>query len=146
MSRDSSRPRPVKPGTEYPNRLLDDSTQESCVARWVRTVRIPGRMPGACVLHASLPVFPCHVQPLQGGYVAKHRSSPIHRSFPPSYLAIRTSLARPYPRAVGGSTRRELSGESEPDDNSPAKVFSSHSLTLFQKQRQLCQLFLSALG
>ena len=27
-------------------------------------VRIPGRMPGACVRHASVPVFPCHVQPL----------------------------------------------------------------------------------
>ena len=27
-------------------------------------VRIPDRMPGACVLHASVPVFPSHVQPL----------------------------------------------------------------------------------
>ena len=27
-------------------------------------VRIPGRMPGACVRHAFVPVFPCHVQPL----------------------------------------------------------------------------------
>ena len=27
-------------------------------------VRIPGRMPGACVLHAFVPVFPCRVQPL----------------------------------------------------------------------------------
>ena len=31
-------------------------------------VRIPGRMPGACVLHASVPAFPCHVQPLWGGH------------------------------------------------------------------------------
>ena len=26
-------------------------------------VRIPGRMPGACVRHAFVPVLPCHVQP-----------------------------------------------------------------------------------
>ena len=30
-------------------------------------------MPGACVLHASIPVFPCHVQPLQGDHVIDHR-------------------------------------------------------------------------
>ena len=35
-------------------------------------------MPGACVLHASVPVFPSHVQPFQGGYVTNHRSSSIH--------------------------------------------------------------------
>ena len=26
--------------------------------------------------------FPDHVQPLQGGHVTKHRSSPVHRSSP----------------------------------------------------------------
>ena len=51
-------------------------------------MRIPGRMPGACVLHAYVPVFPCHVQPLQGGYVTKHQGSPLHRCSPPSYLPI----------------------------------------------------------
>ena len=39
------------------------------------TVRFPGRTPGACILHAYVTVFPCHVQPLQGGHVTKHRSS-----------------------------------------------------------------------
>ena len=36
-------------------------------------------MPGACVLHASVSVFFCHVQPLQGSHVTKHESSPLHR-------------------------------------------------------------------
>ena len=43
-------------------------------------------MPGACVLHASVPVFPSHVQPIYGGHVTKHRSSPP--SYNP-YLGLR---------------------------------------------------------
>ena len=43
-------------------------------------VRIPGRMPGACMLHTLVPVFPCHVHPLSRSHVVKHRSSPLHRS------------------------------------------------------------------
>ena len=38
--------------------------------QWIRTSRLSikeslstDRMPGACVLHASVPVFPCHLQP-----------------------------------------------------------------------------------
>ena len=42
-------------------------------------VRIPGRMPGACVLHASVPVISSHMQPLYGGDATTHRSSSIHR-------------------------------------------------------------------
>ena len=62
-------------------------------ASHIKDVRIPGRMPGACVLHDSVSVFPCHVQPLEGGHVAKHRSSP------PSYLPIQELLVQ------GGKTR-----------------------------------------
>ena len=46
---------------------------------------------GSCrsqAAHASVPVFPSHVQPHQGGHVTKHRSSPLHRSSPPSHLPI----------------------------------------------------------
>ena len=57
-------------------------------------VRIPGPMPGACVLHASVLVFPCHVQPLWGGHVTKHRSSPLDRIPPPSYLPIQHAHRR----------------------------------------------------
>ena len=55
-------------------------------ARASLPVRSPGRMPVACVHHAFVPVFPCHVRPLKGGHVTKHRSSPLYRSSPPSYL------------------------------------------------------------
>jgi len=50
-------------------------------------VKIPGRMPGACVLHAYVPVFPRYIQPTRA-YVTKHRSFPLHRSSPPSHLPI----------------------------------------------------------
>jgi len=45
-------------------------------------------MPGACVLHASAPVFPCHVQTPCGGHVTRHRSSSIHRSSPDELLTL----------------------------------------------------------
>ena len=32
--------------------------------RAAHPVRISGGMPGGCMLHAYVPVFPCHVQPL----------------------------------------------------------------------------------
>jgi hypothetical protein len=50
--------------------------------------RIPGRMPGACVLHASVPVFPCQVQPLKGGHVTIQRSSPLQQNPLPGYQLI----------------------------------------------------------
>jgi len=128
MSKDSSRPRPVKPGTEYSNRLLDDSTQESCVARWARTVRIPGRTPGACELRASLPVFPCHAQPPQGGHVTKHRSSQIHWSSLPSYLPVRTPS-----RAL---IRVPLAGQR--GVSLPAKV---NPMTTLRQKSTHCQLY-----
>ena len=45
-------------------------------------VRIPGRMPGACVLHASVPVT-CN--PCRAVTLPKHPSSPLHRSSSPRY-------------------------------------------------------------
>ena len=51
-------------------------------------LRIPGRMPGACVLYAFVPIFPFHVSPLWGGPATKHRSSPLIWSAPPSCLLI----------------------------------------------------------
>ena len=46
-------------------------------------VRISCRMQVACRHRALVSLyFPDHVQPLQGGHVTKHRSSPVHRSSP----------------------------------------------------------------
>ena len=42
-------------------------TVASVPACWGSPVRIPGFMPRSCVLHAYVPVFACHVQPLWGG-------------------------------------------------------------------------------
>jgi len=50
----------------------------------------------ACLEHVCImlfPVFPGHMQPHQGGEVTKYRSSPLHRSSPPSYLPIRGGAA-----------------------------------------------------
>jgi len=45
-------------------------------------VRIPGRMPGACVLHTFVPAFPCHVQPLQDGQSHQTSEFPTTSDFP----------------------------------------------------------------
>ena len=46
----------------------------------VFSYKIPGHMPGVCVLHAAVPVFPCHVQPPQGGHVTKQSSEEMDLS------------------------------------------------------------------
>jgi hypothetical protein len=53
-----------------------------------RPDEIPGRMPGACLLHAYVSVFPSHLQPLQDGRVLPitRVSSILHpRGVPRSY-------------------------------------------------------------
>ena len=43
---------------------ITDENIKLTVLRGSHPGRITGRMPGAYVLHASVPVFPSHVQPL----------------------------------------------------------------------------------
>ena len=63
-------------------------TQAMALKQTPITEGIPGRMPGACVLHASAPVFPYHVQPPKGGHVTRNRSSPLDWNSSPSYLPM----------------------------------------------------------
>jgi len=64
---------PTAPSLRTPHNLasLGAIRAQILTTGWARAVRgertgvrIPGRMPGACVRHVFAPVFPCHVQPL----------------------------------------------------------------------------------
>jgi hypothetical protein len=62
-------------------------------------VRIPGRMPGACVLHASVPVFPCHVStkrefPTTLEFPTKSPTHPPLSTPPQGYLAHKQTPPR----------------------------------------------------
>jgi len=58
--------------------------------------------------------FPCHVRPLWGGHVTKHRSSPLHRSSPPSYLPT-------LPHATFRSSGSERAGSTQPYNSDPLR-------------------------
>ena len=70
LNPETVQPHSPAPSTSNPNPTIRHYHESS-------RVRIPGRMSGACLLHASIPVFPCHAQPLQGAHVTKHRYSPL---------------------------------------------------------------------